>query len=745
MKKMTRYLLAGSAIALQTQVVSAQTEPAQTTTATDQDAEQLGEIVITAQRREENLQNVAVAATALDGGALAARGVINTLGLETIAPAVSITDSGITQSVNIRGIGLAAGSPNVTAGVATYVDGLFQPPIVQSNSFFDLAGVEVFRGPQGTFVGSNSTGGAIFINSQKPEFGAMEGYATGEVGRFDLFAVEGALTVPLGEDLAFRAAGLHRQRDSYYTDVGPFANEAGKLDETAGRFTLRWQPGSFEALARLQINDRETGGYAYRPIEGTQFGDFRVGDIYTLSFDTPTKRRERALQASLELRQELADGIVLRSLSGFQHKRLSALNDDDASQAPFLIPVTDGPPTIVGGEVSSDYFAGEKQYSQEINVISPTDGDFSWVFGGYYQRNLITVRIFQDQAGFPTDIRPENQRTTTGIFAQGNYKLQPNLELQVGGRWSHYKATGSGDVRIGAGIPDFPTDGLPVADLSGAHSDSRATGKIALNWTVDDDNLLYAFAARGYKPGGFNSTTSRFRPETVWNYEIGLKSELFGRHIRTQIDAFYYDYNNFQFEILEPSTGFSGVENVAGGTIKGLEAQVQGRFGGLMLDGSAAYVKSHIDGLTFVNTRLIPAGIAVPQCPAGVPSDPLVCFDFTPAIVTTNGGPSLYSPKWTYNASVAYEFDLGGDIYLTPRVNYSHLGDRFTYLAFDPVTDLIQGYDLISASLTLQVGQANVELYGTNLTKERYVSGQFGLNEFYGAPREYGVRVGFEF
>lgn len=589
MNKLTRHLLLASAIAVHAPSAWAQSEAGQSEPNAGE--EPLGEIMVTAQRRTENLQRVAVAATALDGEALADRGVLNTLGLETIAPAVSITDSGITQSVNIRGIGLAAGSPNVTAGVATYVDGLFQPPIVHSNSFFDLAGVEVFRGPQGTFVGSNSTGGAIFLNSQKPDFGAIEGYATAEVGSYDLFALEGALTVPLGEDLAFRAAGLHRRRDSYFTDVGPFANEAGRLDETAGRFTLRWQPGSFEALARVQINDRRTGGYAYRPIEGTQFGDFRVGDIYTLSFDTPTQRRERAVQASLELRKEFADGIVLRSLSGYQHKRINTLVDDDASQAPFLIPDDPNPPIIVGGELSSDYFAGEKQYSQEINLISPTSGDFSWVLGGYFQRNDITVRIFQDQAGFPTDIRPDNQRTTTGVFAQGNYKFLPSLELQVGARWSHYKATGSGDVRIGAGIPGFPTDGLPVADLSGLHSDSRATGKVALNWTVDDDNLLYAFAARGYKPGGFNSTTSRFRPETVWNYEVGLKSELFDRHIRTQIDAFYYDYNNFQFDILEPSTGFGGVQNVAGGTIKGLEAQVQGRFGGLMLDGSLAYVK----------------------------------------------------------------------------------------------------------------------------------------------------------
>ncbi len=135
------------------------------------------DVVITAQRREENLQDVAAAATALSGDALQDKGVQRLDDLQFAAPALSISDAGLTQSVNIRGIGLASGSPAVTNGVATYFDGVFQPPIVSTNSFYDIGSVEVFRGPQGTFVGSNSTGGAIFINSRNPELGQVGGYA----------------------------------------------------------------------------------------------------------------------------------------------------------------------------------------------------------------------------------------------------------------------------------------------------------------------------------------------------------------------------------------------------------------------------------------------------------------------------------------------------------------------------------------------------------------------------------------
>ncbi|MEJ2458581.1 MAG: TonB-dependent receptor, partial [Novosphingobium sp.] len=217
------------------------------------------------------------------------------------------------------------------------------------------------------------------------------------------------------------------------------------------------------------------------------------------------------------------------------------------------------------------------------------------------------------------------------------------------------------------------------------------------------------------------------------------------RHVRTQIDAFYNSYSNFQFAIVEPSTGFTGVQNISNGTIKGFEAQIQGKFGGLSFDGGVSYVHSHLAGLTFVNTRAIPQGTLGPQCPAGQPSNPPKCFDYTTAIITTNGGPNLYSPKWTYNLGAGYEFALGDDVTLTPHVNYSHIGPRFTYLAYSPTSDRIAAYGLLSAQVTLRKGDWYVEAYGTNLTKERYIAGQTDYTEFYGAPREYGVRAGIRF
>jgi iron complex outermembrane receptor protein len=696
--------------------------------------EGLADIVVTAQRRTERLQDLPVAATALDAAALESKAVATLSDLQTATPSLSITDNGITQNINIRGIGLASDSPNVTAGVATYVDGLFQPPIVQANSFYDLGSVEVLRGPQGTLVGSNSTGGAIFINSRNPTFDAINGYGELAYGTFDAVAAEGAVNLPLASELAVRFAGFYRRRDSFYDDVGPFNNDAGKLDEKGGRASLLWEPGSFRALAKIHINDRDTGGYAYRPIEGSRFSAFRVGDIRTLSFDEVTGNRDKAFMASLELRQELANGIALRSISGYQNKRIANLYDVDASQAPVG----------ADGDVSQDYSAREKQYSQEINIISPTDGRFDWILGGYFQRNDITVRIYEQQASFPTDITPDNQRTTTGIFAQGNYQLTPQLEIQLGGRYSTYKTTGSGTVAIGRGIPGFPAQGLVVSSLAGSHKDARVTGKAALNWKVDADNLLYGLVARGYKPGGFNSVNSEFDPEIVWSYELGWKSSFLNRRVRTQVSAFYNRYSNFQFNVVEPTTGFSGVENISTATLKGLEAQVQGRFGGFGFDASVAYLDSKLSEITFVNTRNLPAGNLGPQCPPGSPSSPPLCFNYQPFLQAIEGKSNLYSPKWTYNLGVDYELQLGAGT-LTPRLNYAYVGSQFTYLGFSPVTDRIRGRDLLSGLITYRQDNWRVEAYATNLANEEYVSGQFGSNEFYGAPREYGLRVGVNF
>lgn len=697
------------------------------------EGDRLEEIVVTAQRRTERLQDVSIAATSIAGDDLDAKAVERLSDLQFASPGLSVTDAGETQSINIRGIGLSSNLPSVTNGVATYVDGLFQAQIVSAVPFYDLATVEVLRGPQGTLVGNNSTGGAIFVNSANPSLAGISGYVQGSIGNYERFEGEGAINLPLASTLAVRVAGIARSRDSFYDDVGPFDNAAGKLNEKGGRIGILWDPGQFQALLKLQLHNAQSGGFAYRPVPGTFFAAGRVGDERTLSYDIPTRQSELAFSAALELRYEFDSGITLRSLSGYQYKRNAYVQDADATRIP-LSP---------SGGLVVDYLARDRQYSQEINLISPTDGVFDWILGGYFQKNDIYVDYLQLSPAPNTFIQPRQKRDIWGVFGQGNYTLTPGLELQVGARYSSVQTSGTGGVRVGVGEPGFPATGIPVADLSGQHDDARVTGKVALNWKVDPDNLLYAFVARGYKPGGFNSTVSEFAPETVLDYEIGWKSTFANGRVRTQVGAFYNDYRNLQLDIIDTASGGNAVRNVGKATIKGVEAQLQARFGGLGVDFGVSYVDSQLDGLTFVNARLLPPGTLGPQCPAGVPPQPPFCFNYAPFVVTTAGGPNLNSPEWTYNAGVEYRFEAGSTR-ITPRVNYGYVGSRFNYIAYGP-GDRLAGRGLLSALLTVERGAWRVEAFGTNLTDKTYVSGRSGDNEFYGAPREYGVRVGFRF
>jgi iron complex outermembrane receptor protein len=273
------------------------------------------------------------------------------------------------------------------------------------------------------------------------------------------------------------------------------------------------------------------------------------------------------------------------------------------------------------------------------------------------------------------------------------------------------------------------------------------SGKVDLNFKVDDNNLLYAFIARGSKPGGFNSSTSEFDPEAVWDYEAGWKATLAEGRVRTQLGAFYNRYSDFQFDVTDLTTGQNATTNLPDATIKGVEGQIQAAVGKFRFDAGAAYVDSKLSSITFVNTRLLPTNLGPlgPQCASGVPSNPPACFNYTPFLQTNTAGPNLFSPKWTYNAGAEYSIPVGGDLTLTPRLNYAYVGPVFTQLFYSPVADRLAGHGLLSALVTLRSSLWVVEAYGTNLTDKEYVSGQGGANEFFGPPREYGVRVSRDF
>lgn len=704
--------------------------------------DQLKEVVVTAERRTENLQKTAIAASVLDASQLEKKGVSSMADLQTATPALSITNTGLVANVNIRGIGLDSGSPQVVPGVASYRDGLWQPPVTTTTGFYDIASVEVLRGPQGTFVGSNSTGGAIFINSRSPDFSGMHGQIEAQGGNYADVGATGAVNLPIDSQWAARIAFNIERRDSFYRNIsssptpdGAEFNTPGALDEKDLRVGLLWKPNDqLQVLLKSDFTDKSTGGYPMKPIPTTAYAPYAPVDPFTLNYDQYTKNDELTSRNSLEIRwQPSPDGITFRSLSGYQYMVIRNIYDIDATDATLA---TTGLPAQ-----SEFQNVIERPISEEINVISPDSGRLSWILGGYYLHDTREVGLDIRSETFPqhTFVNLFTTIQDEAVFGQVSYKVLPRLELQVGGRFTHdslENPAGNG-INVGPGAVFIPG--------SGSHADNVWTGKVALNWTPNDDNFLYAFAAKGFKAGGFDTgfVPVQFQPEVVWDYEIGWKTYFFDRHLRTQIGGFWNNYQDLQVSVLHPESGLTSLANIGKSTIKGGEAQVEGQFGGLRIDAGGAYVNSTLGAISLVNTRLIPGGGAInlgPQCGPGIPGPP-ACFDYTPFTVSVNGKANPYSPTWTFNAGVEYAFDIGGGATLTPRINFAYVGSQWTTLIEVPTTDLLPAYQIWNASLTYANGDWRVQGYVNNLANKVYVNGQFGNDEFFGNPRQFGVRV----
>lgn len=686
------------------------------------------EIVVTAQRRAENQQDTSLAVTVVSGEALQERGVRDLTNLQNVTPAFSFADAGILKFANIRGIGLNLQSPTVVSGVALYRDSLFAPsPIFLNEGVFDIATIEVLRGPQGTFVGQNSTGGAIIQHSRSPKLGVTEGNAEVSYGNYNAVVADAGISVPLGETVAVRLAGHLENRDSFYRQINPVnRSEPGRVDAQSARLSLLWKPSSNLTVEwKTEVNANDGGGYPYTPLPGTAFAAAAPSTPFVLNYDHPTRQKEFSLRTGVETVYTFDSGTRLRAVAGYQYGRQNFTNDTDASPVPFSW---------------NDQQIHDNVYSGEVNLISSDASAIKWVLGASaaYQTAKLDLGINLVGGAFAIGIHTTNPKLSLGGFGQVTWPLAEGLTLDTGVRVSYDRQTQSGTFAVG---------GFPVDPSSPRYIDTRVTGKVALNYKVDPNNLLYAFVATGYKPGGVNVPAGLFKPEKVTNYEAGLKSTLADGHVTTQVNAFYIDYRNLQLNIFNPDTRATSITNAGKSRIYGFEAQVQGHLGGLRIDASAAYIKSRVGSLSLIDTRALPGGNANNlggQCISNSPPTPAGCFDYRPFLTTLDGRHNLYSPEWTANAGIEYTIPVGDDE-LTPRVDVAYLDRQTTSLFERPVVDVLPSRTLVNAQLRYRHGPWTATVFGTNLFDTTYRSGNDGDNTWYGAPRQYGVRLGVTF
>ena len=722
-------------------------------------------VAVTAERRTTDVQKTPLPVTVLSGRELEEKGVERMEDLQFATPLMTVDNAALTQNVTIRGIGLKSGSPRASSGVAVYRDGVLVPPILNQTSFFDIGSVETLRGPQGTFAGSYSTGGAVYINSRDPDFNGVSGYVDTGARTYNGYGASGAVNVPFSDTLAMRIALDGQTRDSYYDFIhgGNGSPAPGGLQELGGRVGLLWQPSSdLRALLKVEGVRREAGGRDHRPRPGGIYARLAPGDWRTLDFDTEQSTFERTGRIALRLDYKVTNGVTLRSVTGG--------NDNHADNVDDL----DGSAGVVPGAAGSEQhqLVSERTWSQELDLISSDDRPFSWVLGAYIYRTRIDVdidHVHVSHGGSNSDgpdrySEPEGEPRVSSVMAGTTSRRRSKLEL--GGRWSHAFTEDTGAIDVlnvfGPGV------NLVLAN-DGNHSDGVVTGKAGLNWTVNDRNYLFAFAAKGFSPGtakgsgailspafvanpGANPELNQVEPETVISYETGWRSTLANGALRTQMGVFLSDYTNFQITNRNLKTGQTGaLVNADSATLYGFEAQAQLAAAGFQADVSLAAMKSRIDNASVVDESpaLVPSGPApMPQCvpatgPAGT-AGPGGCWNY--ALLNVTGNTMSFAPNWTFTAGVQHSFRHRWGL-LTPRLNYSFVGEQWTSIqqTTAPINNLLGVRSILNGSLTYEQGTWRVRGFVDNLTNERYVSGTFFENEFYGAARTAGVELSRRF
>jgi iron complex outermembrane receptor protein len=697
---------------------AAQTGSAAASGPTKPNATAVQEVVVTAERRTINLQKAPVAASVLSGSDLAQKGIVTVDQLQTAMPSVTIENFGQGNDFEIRGIGKGTTNSATPVGVVTYRDGVATfPGYYQEEPYYDIASLEVLRGPQGTFAGQNATGGALFITEKNPVIGGgYHGYLQAQYGNYNDVNLQGAVNLPISDTLAARVAFDDEYRDSFYHVTGPGVGRPGQLKESSLRFSLLWQPtNDLKVLWKTDYNYVDQGGFPADPYTDTN-------NPFDITSNAKAMAIDQWVRSGLTVNYKFANGVTLRSITGLQYGMSASRVDLDG--------------TSVGAETLRDG-VGETLWSQELNLISPDDGPFTWIGGVYYSNDNMP---FPAKTGFTIanggvglfNLVGNNPKQSEAVFGQVSYALTPSLQIQAGLRYSD----SSNAQNVVASVPAIPGFALPQNQTE---RDTKVTGKLALNWTIDPNNFLYAFVATGHKGGGLNVPSSPgplppiFKPEDVTDYEAGWKATTFDGHLKTQLGVYYNHYDNFQVSIGNPTNPVQSLElNITSPSkIYGLEGQAQAVFGALSFDFGLSLLHSELGTFYAVDPRLLGAGACNPTSGPATAT----CQDIT-------GHQQVFAPTLTFNIGAQYEFQLDEGATLTPRVNFGHIDPQWVTLFEDAALgDRIGQRNLLSGQVAYQRGDWSLTAYGANLTNQVYLSTVNAGMRYVGAPRQYGLRL----
>ncbi|RZI99306.1 MAG: TonB-dependent receptor [Brevundimonas sp.] len=679
------------------------------------------DVVVTAERRTTNLQETAVAATVLSGDSLDDRGVFSLEQLQFVAPSTTVQNFGQGNYFNVRGIGKSEPTTAIGVGVTTYRDGVPTfPGYFQTEPYYDIGSVELLRGPQGTFAGTNATGGAVFITSKNPDFTGVNGYVMGQVGNFDNLKVQGAVNIPLTDALAARFAVNSEQRGSFHNITGPYRGSPGEVESNSVRASFLWTPTpALRVLLKGDYNSLDFGGYPADPALATN-------DPFKITANGPHSGEDETARVSLNVSYVLDNGITLRSITGYQDG-ISEFSTD-----------------LDGASLLNNTFydrVEEQVWSQEFNIVSPDNQRLTWLLGAFWQQDEVTfpVTTFPQGAyhvGFPEGVIDyyifgETPKETKAVFGQISYDISDRLQIQLGARWSESTSTNENVYTT------YPAFGLTLLQNDEVTAE-KTTGKLSLNYKVDDNNFVYGFVANGFKMGGLNAPNfyvpaSAFGPEDVVDYEVGWKSTLFDGRVRTQLGAYYMTYEGFQVVVGDPAVPlFSSIVNVADETVlMGVEASAQVRLDQWTVDVGAAASHSELGAFFAADPRAPRTG----TCNAVTGPASVNCLNL-------DGNSQTYAPEFTFNIGVQYDFALGNGATLSPRIDFAHIGEAWTTIFNkEALGDRLEARNLVNLLLSYKTGDWTVAGYALNATDQTYIAAVNSGLRYAGPPRQYGLNL----
>ena len=733
----------------------------------------VGDIIVTAQRREERLQDVPIAITAVTGESLSTRNVTDVLQLATSAPNVQFGQAQGQARLAIRGIGFDTTNPGNEARVAYHIDGIYvSRPGAVLGTFYDVDRVEILRGPQGTLYGRNAVAGNINVLTKNPT-DHFEGFAEATIGNYDTVLLQGAVGGPIAEGVSFRIAGQTADRDGFGFN-NTTKQDVDDLHTRAVRAKLQFDPSSSLRI-RLDADyfkeDDSSGAYHYRRpcggctdalgrpyiIPGPVFGQPFPTDLRDYDGNQQPRVNREIYGFGLNIDLAVTDNFSLTSLTGYRGTTQWANNDQDETSLPF------------GDSVLED---NSKQFSQELRGTIEFEGG-SLIIGGYYFREKILGRQIVD----PIDLRlvlynagrgnlaapsqpPQLKQgyaaggdlltKSLAGFAHLNLDLTDQLSIEVGARYSWEKKQKYDEYYMfdvardySPSNPIIPSGAASCAAAVAAglvaptgvcfipydeRTDTAFTPSATIKFKPTDDIMAYATFSKGFKTGGFNLAGMQpsFAPEKLTDYEAGIKADLFDKRVRANISVFHYDLSNVQvnqigqFGVLVP--------NAASAKVTGAEAEIKIRpAGNFQLDANIGLLRGRYGDF--------------------ITRDP-----FNATTLNLRGNKLASAPPFTLDVGAQNSWGLG-DGEITLRGEWHHVA-KFYFNQFNVDAVSQATYDLFDAYLSyggskglygsVYVKNISNKLYDVAASRHSTLHAGF-TNVIFGEPRTYGVKVGYRF